>query len=121
MSMSTNQILEAATLKFGRRFKTLREVGIYISRQEQPAEEVSPDDSFHLGFTAMKPKEYDDTANCVGEHSEELKNNNQYGIRTMLTMMETNQLWVKGHAAPSPVVILTKKEIKQWQKASVKH
>lgn len=104
--MTKQQILEAASLKYGRRFATLREIEIFLAKHEQRCEEVSVEDNFALGFAAQKPYHFDDAANCVGEHSDEVRDAcMQYGIRTLLTLTESNTLYRKKEAEKHPATI----------------
>ncbi len=93
------EILEAASLRFGVRFTTLREVEIHILKRQQVAEEVSPEEMFKLSFDL--PMQFTDASTCVGEGAKEVQAEcMRHGIKTMLHLMPRNQLYVPPKEKP---------------------
>lgn len=93
--MPTNhEILVAARKKFGRNFKTVREVQIYLSAQEQAVEEISEADMQRLAIGCGLPFNFTEIATCQDDAVESVRE--QLQVKLLQTTTLSNQL----HAQP---------------------
>ena len=90
---TTHAILKAAATKFGRPFKTVREIEIYLKSLESEGEEISQHELMKLGIACGLPMNYAEIATCDDDTL--LQELEQHRVRLMQQRTARNTLYIE--------------------------